>query len=107
MVVAATDTDAGLIQQEGVGPPRKYLPRKKIPANLRSLARGHTEMALRTLAGIAQHGESEAARVTASIHLLDRVSPSVLISLCCRTAPVGHVDIATIGFENHRRVAVE
>ena len=29
-------------------------------------------MALRTLAGIASSGESEAARVSAAIHLLDR-----------------------------------
>ena len=29
-------------------------------------------MALRTLAGIASSGQSEAARVTAAIHLLDR-----------------------------------
>ena len=56
----------------GVDPPRKYLPRKKIPADLRSLARSHTERAIQILAGIAERGESEAARVTACAHLLDR-----------------------------------
>ena len=65
--------DAGMMPAPtGGGPPRKSLPRKKIPPNLRSLARGHTEMALRTLAGIASSGESESARVTAAVHLLDR-----------------------------------
>ena len=44
----------------------------KAPIDLRSLARSHTEMALRTLCGIAQSGESEVARVNASIHILDR-----------------------------------
>ena len=52
-------------------PPRKPLPRKKIPANLRSLARGHTEMGLRVLAGIAENGKNEAARVAACDHILD------------------------------------
>ena len=61
------------VPQEGGGrPPRKYLPRKKIPADLRSLARSHTERAIQILAGIAERGESEAARVTACAHLLDR-----------------------------------
>lgn len=44
----------------------------KAPADLRSLARSHTEMALRTLCGIALRGENESARVAAAIHLLDR-----------------------------------
>jgi hypothetical protein len=44
----------------------------KAPADLRSLARSHTEMALRTLCGIALRGENEGARVQAAIHLLDR-----------------------------------
>jgi hypothetical protein len=39
---------------------------------LRSLARGHTELCIKVLAGIAQNGESESARVTAAAHLLDR-----------------------------------
>jgi hypothetical protein len=37
-----------------------------------SLARAHTEIALRTLVGICQHGESESARVAAAGHILDR-----------------------------------
>ena len=59
-------------QQEGVGPPRKHLPRKRLPADLRSLARGHTELCIKSLAGIAQNGQSEMARVAAATALLDR-----------------------------------
>ena len=44
----------------------------RAPTDIRSLARCHTKMALSTLAGIAQHGENEAARVSASVALLDR-----------------------------------
>lgn len=40
--------------------------------DLKSLARGYTKRALQTLGGIVENGESEAARVTASIALLDR-----------------------------------
>ena len=40
--------------------------------SLKSLARGYTEVCLQTLGGVAQSGESEAARVSASIALLDR-----------------------------------
>jgi len=49
-------------------------PKKKTTRELdiRSLARAHTSVALNTLSGIAKKGESEAARVTASIALLDR-----------------------------------
>src|SRR4051794_15282722 len=54
------------------GPPHKPLPRKKIPADLRSLARGHTALCIKVLAGIAQNGESESARVAAANILLDR-----------------------------------
>lgn len=39
---------------------------------IRSLARSYTEMAIQSLAGIAQNGESEAARVAAINALLDR-----------------------------------
>jgi hypothetical protein len=39
---------------------------------LQSLARSHTEMALRTICGIAQNGKSEAARVAAAAIILDR-----------------------------------
>jgi hypothetical protein len=44
----------------------------KAPADLRSLARAHTELAVQTLAGIARSGLSEQARVAASQALLDR-----------------------------------
>jgi len=40
--------------------------------NLQSMARVHTETCIRTLAGIAAKGESEAARVSAATQLLDR-----------------------------------
>ena len=54
------------------GPPRKPLPRKKIPANLRSLARGHTELCIRVLAGIvSQEAVPPAARVQAASILLE------------------------------------
>jgi hypothetical protein len=60
-------------QQEGVGSPRKSLPRKKVPADLRSLARGHTELCIRVLAGIvSQEAMPPAARVSAAGILLDR-----------------------------------
>ena len=39
---------------------------------LKSLARGWTEACILTLGGIATSGESEAAKVSASIALLDR-----------------------------------
>ena len=64
---------AGRRQQEGVGSPRKYLPRKTIPADLRSLARGHTELCIKVLAGIvSQEAIPPAARVSAAGILLDR-----------------------------------
>ena len=53
--------------------PRKPLPRKKIPADLRSLARGHTELCIKVLAGIvSQETCAPAARVAAAGILLDR-----------------------------------
>src|SRR4051812_11475217 len=55
------------------GPPHKQLPRKRLPADLRSLARGHTELCIRTLAGIvSQEAVPPAARVAAAGILLDR-----------------------------------
>ncbi len=36
------------------------------------MARGYTTIAVQTLGGVAQSGESEAARVSAAIALLDR-----------------------------------
>lgn len=44
----------------------------KTPIDIRSLARSYTEMAIQTLAGIAQNGEQESARVRAAEALLDR-----------------------------------
>lgn len=44
----------------------------KTPLDIRSLARNHTESAINTLAGISSNGKSEAARVSASIALLER-----------------------------------
>ena len=44
----------------------------KAPADLRSLARSHTELSIQTLAGIARNGTSESARVSAAQALLDR-----------------------------------
>lgn len=45
----------------------------KAPANIRSLARSHTESALRVLAGIMNQDEAPAAaRVSAAQALLDR-----------------------------------
>src|SRR4029453_6389124 len=40
--------------------------------DLRSLARSHTRMSLRVLAGIAKNSTNDSARVAAAIHLLDR-----------------------------------
>src|SRR6185436_9133119 len=54
-------------------PPRNYLPQKKIPADLRSLPRGHTELCIKVLAGIvSQEALPPAARVSAASALLDR-----------------------------------
>ena len=53
--------------RRGVDPPRKYLPRKRIPPDLRSLARAHTEMGVKVLAGIASAEDAPpAARVSAA-----------------------------------------
>src|SRR4051794_9051766 len=48
------------------------MPRKRIPADLRSLARSHTSLSIKVLAGIAQNGQTDAARVAAACALLDR-----------------------------------
>jgi len=48
------------------------MPKAKRVIDLKSLARGYTETAIKTLGGIAENGESEAARVAASTALLDR-----------------------------------
>lgn len=39
---------------------------------MRSLARGHTALCIKVLAGIVQNGSSESARATAASILLDR-----------------------------------
>jgi hypothetical protein len=44
----------------------------KAPADLRSLARAHTELSVQTLAGIARNSTSDQARVSAAQALLDR-----------------------------------
>src|SRR5258705_11238680 len=62
-----------LRQQEGVDPPRKHLSRKKFPIDLRSLARGQSELCIKVLAGIvSQEAVPPAARVSAAGILLDR-----------------------------------
>ena len=43
-----------------------------MPTDIKSLARGWTEASILTLGGVATNGESEAARVSAAIALLDR-----------------------------------
>ena len=59
--------------KEGVDQPRKSIPRKKIPTDLRSLARAHTELCIKVLAGIASAEDAPpAARVSAAQALLDR-----------------------------------
>jgi hypothetical protein len=44
----------------------------RAPTDIRSLARSHTEIALKVLAGIAKDGTNESARVAAAVALLDR-----------------------------------
>lgn len=76
----------------------------KAPADLRSLARAHTELGIQTLAGIARNSTSDTARVSAAQALLDRSwgkaahrrgrqgyphHPSGLTSICCSTARAG------------------
>lgn len=47
-------------------------PNRKLPKDLKSLARAYTELAIDTLSGIAQSGTNEGARVTAANSLLAR-----------------------------------
>jgi hypothetical protein len=44
----------------------------KIPADIRSLARGYTNVCIKTLGGIAKDGNNEQARISAAAILLDR-----------------------------------
>jgi len=48
------------------------LPRKKVPPDLRALARSHTVLAVRTLGGLLKEGVPAAARVAAAMAILDR-----------------------------------
>ena len=73
VIVAAPGRGCACANRRGVDPPRKYLPRKRIPPNLRSLARAHTELGVKVLAGIASAEDAPpAARVSAAQALLDR-----------------------------------
>lgn len=44
----------------------------KTITEIKSLARAHTDMAIKTLAGVAQNGTSESAKVAAAEALLSR-----------------------------------
>ena len=44
----------------------------RAPTDIRSLARSHTKIAIKILAGIAKDGTNEGARVAACVALLDR-----------------------------------
>ena len=46
--------------------------KKRLPLELKSLARDETHLALNVLIGVATNGESEAAKVTAALGILDR-----------------------------------
>ena len=46
-------------------------PKRKL-IDIRSLARAYTNVSITALAGIAENGESESARVSAAAQLLDR-----------------------------------
>ena len=52
------------------GQPPSYMARA--PTDIRSLARSHTQIAIKVLAGIAKDGTNESARVAAAVALLDR-----------------------------------
>ena len=57
-------------RRPGAGRPKGS--KNRANKELRDLARSYTGQALKTLANIASQGESEAARVQASVALLDR-----------------------------------
>lgn len=72
VTVAAPDVVAMAAPEEGYLP-RKPLPRKKIPADIRSLCRAYTDEGIRVLASIMRQPEHpSSARVSAAIALLDR-----------------------------------
>ena len=60
------------MKERGSPPKQMPDPARKLPVDLRSLARSYTEIAIRTLGGIASNGESDAVKVSACIALLDR-----------------------------------
>jgi hypothetical protein len=47
-------------------------PKKRLPKDLSTLARSYTDLAVRVLAGIAESGKMEGARVSACGELLNR-----------------------------------
>ena len=53
------------------GSPNKHTAERR--AALADLVGGHVQTAIKSLSDIAEHGQSEAARVSASVALLDRV----------------------------------
>ena len=61
-----------LRQQEGGRPTPYVVASKENPCRFAVAGAGHTELCIKTLAGIVQNGESESARVTAAGILLDR-----------------------------------
>jgi Family of unknown function (DUF5681) len=70
--------------------------RPKAYGEIRELARQHTELALRTLAEIAERGENESARVSAANAILDRGwgKPAVPV-VAAEVPPVITLDFGT------------
>lgn len=52
--------------------PLSRLPKKRIPADIRSLARAYTKRAIEILGGILENGEKEGDKISAAQILLDR-----------------------------------
>src|SRR6478736_4040144 len=69
LVEAADQGKLQAIRKQGGASPSQMA---KAPADLRSLARAHTELGIQTLAGIARNSTSDTARVQAVGMLLDR-----------------------------------
>src|SRR5947207_8778417 len=75
--------------------------RPKLIADIRDLAREHTQAAVNTLVHIAENGKQESARVAAATALLDR-------GWGRPTQPIaGDNEMAPIGFEDRQRLAEE
>ena len=47
-------------------------PKKELPIDVESLARSYTEMAIKTLAGLMQHGTEEGVQARCAVALLER-----------------------------------